>query len=239
MTLHDLMQTLTTADLYPILVEGDIDRDSVRGLSFVGNLDGFIQAAKALGARCVFVMCKTLEEVDFFFQAEDANGGRPLFTDTEEPDPQSNVETSVDLRAVELSLNEFKDRLGSECGYRLAVYSPTVRLEYILHLEWWNRFSELRIDGIEKVLQKRYSAEAQRREEEEIQRQKIVDTLRELIHDPDFVRLPTQLAMREYAFEKVANLDTVDPKSITTEIQSLVAKMKARGLGRKKYLAKS
>jgi hypothetical protein len=228
------MQTLTASDLYPILVEGDIDRDSVRGLSFVGNLEGFIQAAKALATRCVFIASRTLQESDFLYHGDDTNREQLSFAVADISEQEANGAITVDLRAVEPSLNDYKDRLGSECGYRLALHSPTVRLEYILHLEWWSRFSELRDGGIERVLHERYSAESQRREEEETRRQKIIDALRALMNDPDFVRLPTQIAMREYAVEKIADLDTVDPRIITSEIQSLVAKIKARGLGRKK-----
>ncbi len=166
MTLHDLIQVLAAADLHPIPVEGAIDRESIRGLCFVGNLEAFIQAAKALNARCVFVASRTLQEMDFLYQEDGADSGR-RYAAAGRREPQEDLGVDVDLRGVESSLNEFKERLGSECGYRLAVHSPTERLEYVLHLEWWKRFSELRDGAVAKILQERDLAESRLNEEEE------------------------------------------------------------------------
>lgn len=259
MTLHDLMQALTATNLYPIPVEGDIDYESVQGLSFIGDLEAFIQAAKALNARCVFVTSRTLEGMDFLYQAVEVTGGPQHYaavrrrdlhdaqpaieglelqmwrhTTAGRRDIQTDLGSVVDLREVEPSLNEFKERLGSECGYRLTVHSPTEWLEYILHLEWWKRFSKLRDGAIEKILQERALAESKQNEKEEKRSGQILNALRLLINDPDFVRLPTQRAMQAYALERIADLDIIHPNTLKTEIQSLDAKIKARGLGRKK-----
>lgn len=218
MTLHDLMQALTAADLYPIPVEGEVERESIRGLSFVGNLEAFIQAAKALNTRCVFVTSRTLEERDFLYQEGEVDGGR-RYKVVGRRELRADLYSDVDLRGVESSLNEFADRLGCECGYLLAVHSPTERLEYILHLEWWKRFSELRERAIEKILQERDLAESKQNEAEEKRTQQILNGLRGLINDPDFVRLPTQRAMQAYAFERIGDLDTLSPTMLKTEIQ--------------------
>jgi hypothetical protein len=231
MTSGELVQTLTSADLYAIPVEGDIDRDSVRGLSFRGNLESFIQAAKALNTRCVFIASRVLQESDFLCQ-EGGSGLRTVAARRRASGAEPGGD--IDLRTVEPALNEFKVHLGLESGFRLMVHLPHTTLEYVLHLPWWQRFSELRERAIEKVYQERELAESRLIEEEERRSQQILGALRELINDPEFVQLPTQRAMQAYAFERIAGLDTINPNTLKLEIQSLDAKIKAKGLGRKK-----
>jgi hypothetical protein len=138
------------------------------------------------------------------------------------------------LRGVEPALDEFKVHLNLECGYRLIVHLPHASLEYVLHLPWWQRFSELRESVIERIHQERELAESKLIEEEEQCSQQMLKALRELINDPEFVRLPTQRAMQAYAFEGIMGLETINPNTLKLEIQSLDAKIKAKGLGRKK-----
>ncbi|MBI1916417.1 MAG: hypothetical protein HYS12_17040 [Planctomycetes bacterium] len=231
MTLPELMQSLTSADLYPIPVEGDIERPSVRGLAFLGDLDAFIQSAKALSVRCVFIATRVLQESDFLYEE---GHPRVSYVAARRRALHADAGLSVDLRGVEPSLNEFKAYVGRECGFRLAVHLPNTTLEYVLHQPWWQRFSELRQRVIEKVLQERELAESKEVEEEERRSQEVLNALRELINDPEFVGLPTQRAMQAYAFERIAGLNSINPNTLKIEIQSLDAKIKAKGLGRKK-----
>jgi hypothetical protein len=234
MTRHELIQSLSAADLYPIPVEGDIDAERIRGLSFLGDLNGFIQAAKALNVRCVFIASRVMEESDFFYHEDPAKLSYAATRQRTLPTGPIDLGDNIDLREIDPSLNEFKAHLGDECGFKLTVHSSTTILQYVLLLEWWQEFSELRERAIEKILQELELAESKQMEEEERRTQRILDSVRELINDPDFVRLPTQRAMQAYAFERIAGLDTINPNILKVEIQSLDAKIKARGLGRKK-----
>jgi hypothetical protein len=234
MTRRELIQSLSAADLYPIPVEGNIDSERVRGLSFLGDLNGFIEAAKALSARCVFVAGRVMEESDFFHHEHPETGSYAPTRTRALPTARTDVVESIDLREIDPSLAEFEAHLGDECGFRLSVHSPTAILEYVLVSEWWQKFSDLREAAIEKILQEQELAASKEMEEEERRTQQILDAVRELINDPDFVRLPTQRAMQAYAFERIAGLDTINPNTLRAEIQSLDAKIKARGLGRKK-----
>lgn len=234
MTRHELIQSLGAADLYPIPVDDEIERESARGLSFLGDLNGFIQAAKVLNARCVFLAGRTMQESDFLYPEDAAKlsyaaprGRIPLRESAE-------LGGNIDLREIDASLKDFDTRLGDECGFKLAVHSIPTILEYVLYSEWWQKFSALREQAIEKILQERIQAESKRIEDEERRTQQTLDSVRELINDPEFVHLPTQIAMQAYAFERIPGLDTINANTLKSEIQSLDAKIKARGLRRKK-----
>jgi hypothetical protein len=233
MTRDELAQTLTAAGLYPIPVEGDIERTTVRGMSFLGSLESFIQAAKALDIRCVFAATRVLQEPDFHYP--EVNPGRAAFTAAARRGPHAEpAEEPADLRKVDAALGEFTSRLGQECGFRLVLHLPNTTLEYVLLLPWWQKFSELRQRAVDRLLDERDHAQARLVEEEGRRNQETLDALRELINDPQFLRLPTQLAMQAYALERVAGLDQINPNTLKLEIQSLDAKIKAKGLGRKR-----
>ena len=55
MTLDDLTKAITAASLFPIHVSGGIEEGDSTGVKLIGGLDAFIEAAQALGHRCVFV----------------------------------------------------------------------------------------------------------------------------------------------------------------------------------------
>jgi len=175
-----------------------------------------------------------MQESDFFYAEDSANldyaAARERTLQRGATDPGGNT----DLREIDPSLEEFEAHLGDECGFKLAVHSFITILGYVLLSTWWQKFSERRERVIEKIQQERELTESKQLEEEERRTQQMLNSVRELIKDPGFVRLPTQRAMQAYAFERIAGLDTINPNTLKLEIQSLDAKIKAKGLGRKK-----
>jgi hypothetical protein len=75
------------------------------------------------------------------------------------------------------------------------------------------------------------TARAKLREQQEKKNRKTLKLLNDLITDEFFTSLPTQLAMAEYAKEKIPSLEDVPPSVLKIEIQTLQAKIKAKGLG--------
>jgi hypothetical protein len=231
MTLQELMQSLTSAELYPVRVEGDAEHDNFGGLVFLGDLDAFIKAAKALSARCVFVTTQTLEESDFLFQEERPRG---RFAAAKSRTLSTGTEPDVDLREVDPALNEFKAHLGRECAFRLGVHMPHPRLEYLLRESWWQRFSELREHAMDKVDQERELVASQAGEEGMRRREGVLTAVRELINDPEFAILPTQKAMLGYALQRIPGVETIPVAKLREEIQVLAAKIKAKASEQKK-----
>jgi len=231
MTYSELLQQLSSAGLYPIAVEGGIDNEDVRGMRFLGDIAGFVEAAKALESHCVFVASKVLQEADFFYQDDSQ---RYDYQAEDEDSGLASAPSPVDLTAVEPSLREHKRHLGQHCGFRLWIQVHNTTLEFVAYLPWWESFSKLREQVIEAQHQNRELAWAERAEQEERKAEELLQRLRALINDAEFVRLPTQRAMQAYAVERIPELEELDVKTLRAEIQALDAKIQAKGLGRKK-----
>ncbi|MGH8283621.1 MAG: hypothetical protein ACRESE_07215 [Gammaproteobacteria bacterium] len=67
-------------------------------------------------------------------------------------------------------------------------------------------------------------------EDAEEQEAKLIKILRNLIGDPEFIRLPTQKAMKAYALEIHPELQDLEESVIRDEIQVLDGKIEAKGL---------
>jgi hypothetical protein len=217
MTLTDLTQLLTTAGLFPIPVDGGIEEEDIKGMRFLGNLDGFAQAASALGSRCVFVASKTLTDADFLYDDRDG----------EEP-------TQVDLAASLPALGEFKAYLGHYCGHQVWVLVQNTTLALLVPQPWWVAFAQRREEAIELVQKRHEEAWAKEEAEQQQKVNELLHRLRAFISDPQFVHLPTQIAMQAYAVEQVPELEILGDKTLRAEIQALDAKIKAKGLRGKK-----
>lgn len=107
-------------------------------------------------------------------------------------------------------------------------------LEHIILLPWWERVVELRGEAIAALVGDRAAVSAKRDEDEQRRRTALVDRLRGLIADPQFVQQSTQLAMQAYAVEQIPELESLGDKVLKAEVQALDAKVKARGLRSKK-----
>jgi hypothetical protein len=224
MTKSELFQQLTVAGLYPIPVQGGIDEQHVKGMQFAGDTLRFIEAAKALASHCVFVASRALAEADFVFPAEGDGVD----------DPPGAEPKAIDLVTVEPKLGEFKPHLGQDCGHRLWVAVGRTTLEHLILLPWWERFAELREGAIAALVRTRDAAWAKQAEDEQQQRDALVERLRGLIADPQFIKQTTQIAMQAYAVEQIPELESLGDKTLRAEIQALDAKIKARGLRGKK-----
>jgi hypothetical protein len=225
MTQNELLQLLSSAGLHPITVEGGIEREDVRGMLFLGDTLGFIETAKVLGSRCVFLTSKVLQEADFSYEDD----SRRFFSpgDSEDTGP-------VDLTALEPALLEYKKHVGQHCGFRMWVPAQNTTLEFVFPLPWWEPFSELRERTIVEQDRNRELLWAKQGEERQRKEEALLQRLGALIDDPEFVRLPSQLAKKEYAVEHIPGLEELGPKRLLAEIRVLDAKIKAKGLGRKK-----
>lgn len=145
------------------------DADSTR--YFGGNLKEFLEAAKVLGAKGIFVETLYLEDDEFFYDSgvddeeylamngvgpstscccgEDCKCGKKASKKSKKEDDEEGeiwLEPE-DLEGLDLSLlkpeiAKFQDRIGEACGVRLTV--PGIdRLEVEIFADWYDEFAEM------------------------------------------------------------------------------------------------
>lgn len=225
MTQHELFQQLKTGGLHPIPVDDEIEDRESRGMHFHGNVASFIEAATALGNRCVFVASKTLNDADFTYT--DVEYGFDDSSDTAKP-------VEIDLIAIQPKLGEYKNEVGNHCGHRIWVRVDRTTLELIVHSSWWEDMSQLREQAITILTDDRQSIQAKHEADAQLKINALIETLRGMINVPPFLKLTTQIAMQAYAVEQFPELESLGDKTLRTEIQALDAKIKARGLRARK-----
>lgn len=221
MTLVDLLSQLRGASLSPIRVE--FVPEHSYDIEFVGTLDEYIEAAKALQSKVTFVSTITLSDANF------------LFDDPEADDDQTEIEDEerIDLCLFVPALKKFKDRIGEDGRIDLFVPLTNGRLTFSVAEDWMMTFAELHSKAQRRVQQSAQGERAQQKADDEARIQKCLGNVRDLISDKDFVRLSTQKAMLAYAIEKFPELEDCNEIYVKREIQKLKAKLEAKGIRRK------
>lgn len=222
MEFQALKEKLRTAKLHPVHVEGSPVDDDAKGHRFIGSLEEYSEAVRAMGVPVVLIWTETLEEWHFFHAPED------------EDETSDNETEQVDLCAITPALRAFKTHLGSIAIYKLSAALTTGGLDFIINEPWWVDFLKLRATATDQVDEDQEASEAKSRADQQAKDRDALNALGALIRDPDFVRLPTQIAMIAYATEKIPELETIDEFALRAEVQNLHAKIKAKGLGRKR-----
>lgn len=221
MILEDLVSELQAVGLYPVQVESCPDEDEF--FSFVGTLGQYLSAVKAIGSTATFVSTMPLNSEHFLLESEEQeNDG------DEEGDAKS-----IDLRAVLPSLSQFDKKIGVVGYFQLWSPMPRNGLAYAVIEDWWRDFIDLRRKALEIAINRSKAAQAALDAADDEQEQLALEKLRGLINDKDFVRLPTQRAMRQYAVDKIPELETLDESDLKRALQDVNAKILAKGIGRK------
>jgi len=193
-------------------------------LNFVGTYSEFLDAAKALRTEVVFLTQTVVSEV-FFRDRE------------QEVDDEQNdaIEAEgVDLCAFLPKLSKYRSKIGSAGQFELSVHvQQGSSLTFSIFADWWHEFIDCHIEARELARQQREADAAKHEAEEDAKLQSLRQKLRDLVLDKTFAKLPTQLAMREYALDRYPEIGALGENGIKQELQSLKASIQARGLGRK------
>ncbi len=222
MTLEELKNAVQSEGLFPIHVAANVDMEEYQEQRFIGSLDEFIRAAKALKADVVFVSNWTLEESEFTYSSET--------NDYVAKDSGSDEEAyEVDLRSLIPSLGKYESYIGKDCAVRLSVPMTNGGLDLFLKEPWWLEFMALRDEAIGKIEEDSEARRAKLEVEREGNMKKLIGQLRSLINDEEFIAQPTQRAMRVYALEKIPELEQLNRMTLQSEIQTLDDKLKAKG----------
>jgi hypothetical protein len=222
MELEALKETLRAAKLHPVHVEGSPLDTDVRGHTFIGSLEEYSDAVRAIGTPIVLILTETLEEQRFRY----APANQDEFS-TDETEP-------IDLCSITPGLRAYKTHIGEIAMYKLSAALTNGTLNLFINEPWWLEFIKLWENATDQLDDNQAATEAQSKAEQQAKDRDALNALGALIRDPDFVRLPTQKAMIAYATEKIPELETVDEFALRAEVQNLHAKIKAKGLGRKR-----
>jgi hypothetical protein len=222
MNLQELKDKLKTSNLHPIHLEGSPLERGMRGDAFIGNLEEYIEAVHVLGAPAVFIFTETLEIERFQYELEIDN-------EEFESEPEE-----IDLCKFNPALEKYKVHIGQVGMFKLSIPVSEAQITLDINEDWWIEFIKLWSETTDRIDEDQEAAHAQQRAALKQEEAKILKSLAGLLRDEDFVRLPTQRSMIEYAKEKIQGLEDVDVISLKNEIQNLHAKIKAKGLGSKR-----
>ena len=210
MTINELTKKIKEAGLVPMLVE--TDKNCSNDLEFIGTLNEFIQSVKAVGAKALFIKTDSLTE-NFFTQ------------------PFDEADDELDLITAFPILLKYKEKTGIIGQFDLFVQLAEGVLLFEIVEDWWQNFVVEFYEAKENWTERRDKELIKLQEAEQIRAKKLIPKFNKLIDDHNFVRLPTQKAMRVYALDKLPELeDFLEEQDIKRLIQDMKAKIQARGL---------
>jgi hypothetical protein len=233
MTLVELSKLCFSKEIHLIRVE--VIPDFRESLVFVGSLEEYLDAIKVLGARAIFVSTVNVTEERFVYTPR-----RHLNSRTSWPFPTGDIDDDEEIEEFDLcsaipELGKFKEKIGQDGYFELSACNLTFSI-----YEDWMQEMELMRDEAQEIVEAQKLAEEEELSEEQEQQEAeeqakleaAVKNLHALIADKNFVRLPTQRAMRAYAIDKIPELENLDDAELKREIQDIGAKIQARSLAR-------
>lgn len=233
MDIGELESALREKGLYPVRIQEYMAEDD--DLTFDGKLDDFLNVAKDMNIRPIFLAARRLDADEFSHTPDPVPLN--LFDDDEE-DQENEEPANIYLPDIFPELRRYTERIGDAGAFRIGLRAEQWTLNYFLEEEWWQELLE-KLDAareqtdsnLQKSLEERYRRETKERESRE---NEILSRLDSLLKDEAFVRLQTQRAMQTYALEKVPELVEVRSALLKSKIAKLYDNVKIRGLDRKK-----
>ncbi|HYR05534.1 MAG TPA: hypothetical protein VEP71_02520, partial [Gallionella sp.] len=125
MTLGDLSKQLISQGFHLIQVESLPEEEC---LSFIGTFDEYLAAAKALGARVIFVSISGISEDDFIYINPNHTYSHHAGPAASWPFPlpshksriaNTNGDVDIDLCLIDPNLSKFKERIGEDGRFDL------------------------------------------------------------------------------------------------------------------------
>ena len=159
----EIFENLKNYGFLPVPVQ-EINSDAETCRYFGGNFQEFVEVAKALGSKCVFVETLYLEDEEFYYNSgideeeDDLSGeedGEVVEDDSEEGkeapiwlDPEDL--DGMDLALLKPELDNYNERIGDEGGVRLTLPGPD-HLQVEIYTEWYDEFASLVEEASEEI----------------------------------------------------------------------------------------
>lgn len=166
----EIFNNLKQFGFLPVPVQ-EINPEAETVRYFGGTFQEFVDVAKALGSKCVFVETLYLEDEEFYYDSgiEDdeeccGNCCGNCSCECDESDKDAEADKAEDLpiwldpkdmEGMDLSLlkpelDKYNERVGDECGVRLTLPGPD-HLQVEIFTDWYNDFASLVDDASEEI----------------------------------------------------------------------------------------
>lgn len=198
---------------------------------FEGTLDEFWVAAKALGAKVVFLLVMQIDDSDF--ERDVPSDDVPRVEGDDEDDSFDGESYWVKLEEISPSISKFRKHIGKDCAFILIAKGGVAEIDFLLTEEWWDEFQEEAGKAIEKWKDGRSEKSEEVEEANERKTAQLLESLKGLINDREFCQLRTHRAKIAYAIEKLPDLAELSEFILKPEIQKLADRIEAKGLNRK------
>lgn len=140
-----------------------INEEAETSRYFGGSFLEFVETAKALGEKCIFIETLYLEDEDFFYDSglDDYDEDDDYEECDSEQEPSSDKETApmwldpedldgMDLSLLKPELENYDKRLGEECGVRLTLPGPD-HIVVDIFTDWYDKFANLVDEASEEI----------------------------------------------------------------------------------------
>ncbi len=161
----EIFENLKKFGFLPVPVQ-EINSDAETVRYFGGTFQEFVEVAKALGSKCVFVETLYLEDDEFYYDSgeecdddscccsckdegetveDKSEDGKeaPVWLDPEDLD-------GMDLALLKPKLDDYNERIGDECGVRLTLPGPD-HVQVEIFTDWYNDFATLVDEASEEI----------------------------------------------------------------------------------------
>ena len=166
----EIFNNLKQFGFLPVPVQ-EINPEAETVRYFGGTFQEFVDVAKALGSKCVFVETLYLEDEEFYYDSgiEDDEeccgnccGNCSCECDESDKDAEADKAEELpiwldpkDMEGMDLSLlkpelDKYNERVGDECGVRLTLPGPD-HLHVEIFTDWYNDFASLVDDASEEI----------------------------------------------------------------------------------------
>jgi len=215
MDLTEVKQQIAAAGLCPVPVDPPNLESESSAYLFLGTFEEYLQACKALGVKAVLVVGIDLD--DQYYMHEEVQRTSLGRTSSE-----------LDLRRFDKTLNDFLPYIGKVGLFRFSAILMGLRLDYEIEENWWTRYTEIYDRAISKAKEGSDRATKEQTEAKAATQNALLEKLRALSQNKEFLELPTQKAMLAYALDEIDGLNSIDTYKLKMEIQDMVAKIQAK-----------
>lgn len=214
MTIAELRKALSVQNILPIPVEGEVDPDECEGYVFDGCLEEFTETLNQLNISSVFICSSVFSEEQM---TAEVKIGQDEWSD------------SISVAELYPPIIECKEKIGQPYAIRLIAVSEKFELNFY-HIEaWWSDLSRKLLDELE-ALQHKEKAKADEIDRRHASlRESVIDQIKALADDKQFLTLKTQIAMLAYIEDHISDSILLEENELKHEVQKLCASLSARG----------
>ena len=231
---------MNSEELFSILRANGLNAIRIRdfapidSMTIDGDLEDFINAAKALNENVVFVNILRFENNYFIYDIDiDEDEYIPPEIRSELRDNQP-----INLSTESAKIRNYEKYVGNEAEFLLSILVKNRVLQYRQPEKWWLEFQALKDEVIFKSLEQKLSKVIERKVETSQKDQVLLNKLYELSEATDFINLATRknttlLDLQEYAKKEIPELKDLSEEIFKRVLPRLRSEIRAQKYGNK------